>query len=165
MSTESASPPKLEVRIKAPTIPASFSPPIAVSVDLSVINYATSPITVLNWGSPLDPRANVLGVFEIRDADTDETVAMDTIKFARQLPAPQEDFVQISAGGAVDMEITLPRVPLLEGHQYTIQAMGWWQIVWEKPLEDVPPGDLEKLTGGQRAELQSEVVPIKVSSD
>ncbi|KAL4867052.1 hypothetical protein BDV12DRAFT_171883 [Aspergillus spectabilis] len=160
MSDPAPPTPKLEVRLKSPSIPTSFSPPIAVSVQLSVLNTADSPATLLNWGSPLDPRANILGVFEIRDTDTDEVVSLDTIKFSRKLPPPREDLVQISAGGAVDAEVTLPRVPLVEGRQYSIRAKGWWQAVWEKSLEDVPSDDLEKLTGAERGGFESEAVPI-----
>ncbi|KAL4915667.1 hypothetical protein BDW62DRAFT_188048 [Aspergillus aurantiobrunneus] len=164
MSTECTSP-KLAVRLNHPSIPASFSPPVAVSIQLSVLNNAESPTTLLNWGTPLDSRANVLGVFEIRDSDSDEIVTLDTIKFARKLPPPKEDFIQIPPGGAVEAEVILPRVPLLEGHRYSIQAKGWWQAVWEKPLEDVPTDDLEKLTGAERGEFQSEVVPVHVTPE
>ncbi|BCS25153.1 uncharacterized protein APUU_41597S [Aspergillus puulaauensis] len=164
MSTDSASPP-LEVRVVPPSIPASFTPPVAVSIQLSVLNHAESPVTVLNWGSPLDPRANILGVFEIRDSDSDELVTIDTVKFTRKLPPPREDFVQIPTGGTIDTEVTLPRVPLVEGHRYTVQARGWWQAVWEKPLQDVPADDLEKLTGAKRGEFRSEAVPITVAPE
>ncbi|KAL4926143.1 uncharacterized protein BDV17DRAFT_293765 [Aspergillus undulatus] len=165
MSTESESPSsltKLEVRVKSPSIPASFSPPIPLSVQVSVLNNAESPVTVLAWGAVLDPRANVLGPFEIRDADTDEFVTLNTIKFARQLPPPREDFVEIASGGSVDAEITIPLVPLVEGHRYTIQAKGWWQAIWEKALDDVPADDLLRLTGAERGSFESEVVPITV---
>jgi hypothetical protein len=164
MSDPAPPAPGLVVRLKSPSIPASFSPPIAVSVQLSVHNTADSPATLLNWGSPLDPRANILGVFEIRDTDTGDAVTLDTIKFSRKLPPPREDFVQIPAGGAVDAEVTLPRVPLAEGHRYTIQTKGWWQAVWEKSLEDVPTDDLEKLTGAERGGFESEAVPIAVDA-
>lgn len=164
MSTDSASP-ALEVRVVPPSIPASSTPPVAVPIQLSVLNHAESPVTVLNWGSPLDPRANILGVFEIRDSNSDELVTIDTVKFTRKLPPPREDFVQIPTGGTIDTEVTLPRVPLVEGHHYTVQARGWWQAVWEKPLQDVPADDLEKLTGAKRGEFRSEAVPITVAPE
>ncbi len=157
MSTDSASAsasPALEV-----------TPPVAVSIQLSVLNHAESTATVLNWGSPLDPRANILGVFEIRDSDSDELVTIDTVKLSRKLPPPREDFIQIPTGGAIDTEVTLPRVPLVEGHHYTVQAKGWWQAVWEQPLQDVPADDLEKLTGAKRGDFRSDAVPINFTPE
>ncbi|KAL4794028.1 hypothetical protein BDV19DRAFT_390540 [Aspergillus venezuelensis] len=162
MATGSVSVPALEVRVKPPSIPASFTPPIPLSVQVTVANNAESPVTLLNWGSILDPKAGILGVFEIRDADTDEVVALDSIKFARQLPPPLNDFLQVPAGETIDTEIKVPLVPLGEGKRYTIQAKGRWQAVWEKKLEDIPGDDLARLTGAERGEFLSNVVPINV---
>ncbi|KAL6235494.1 hypothetical protein BDW75DRAFT_250804 [Aspergillus navahoensis] len=154
--------PKLEVRMQAPSIPAAFSSPIPLTIQLSVRNNGESPATVLKWGSPLDERANVLGLFEIRDAESDEVVAVNTVKFARQLPPPKEDFVEISPGGEVDAEVKIPLVPLEQGKKYTVQAKGWWQAVWEQALDDVPRKNLEELAGALRGGYSSGVVPIKV---
>ncbi|KAJ0418784.1 hypothetical protein BJY00DRAFT_287361 [Aspergillus carlsbadensis] len=153
--------PKLTVRLHSPSIPASFDGPVAVSVTASVTNTAEAPVTLLNWGSPLDPRANILGVFEIRDADSDEPVALDEIRFRRVLPAPREDFAQIPAGDSIEVKVTIPHAPLIQGHRYTIRAKGWWQAVWEAPLQDVPPEDLKELTGALRGEFVSVPVPIE----
>ncbi|KAL3459503.1 hypothetical protein BJX64DRAFT_291172 [Aspergillus heterothallicus] len=153
--------PKLSVRLHSPSIPASFDPPVPVSVAVSVTNTAESPVTLLNWGSPLDPRANILGVFDIRDADSNEPLILDEIKFRRVLPAPHEDFVQIAPGESADVNVTIPRTPLVQGRRYTIQAKGWWQAVWEAPIEDVPNKDLEELTGALRGEFESNAVPIQ----
>ncbi|KAL4967144.1 uncharacterized protein BDV14DRAFT_170115 [Aspergillus stella-maris] len=160
MATESTSVPALEVQVKSPTIPASFTPPIPLSVQVTVANNADAPVTLLHWGSILDPKAGILGVFEIRNADTDEVVTLDSIKFARQLPPPLEDFVQIPAGKTIDTEIKVPLVPLAEGKRYTIQAKGRWQAIWNKVLEEVPGDDLAKLTGAERGDFLSNVVPI-----
>ncbi|KAL2864996.1 uncharacterized protein BJX67DRAFT_383217 [Aspergillus lucknowensis] len=161
MSSEASSP-KLEVRLKSASIPASFdAPTVSVAIQVAVHNHAASPVTLLSWGSPLDPRANLLGVFEIRDAATGEAVALDTVKFARKLPPPAEDFVEIPPGEAAEVEVTLPRVPLVEGRPYAIQAKGWWQAVWEQPLGDVPAGDREKLAGALRGSFESSAVEIR----
>jgi hypothetical protein len=153
--------PKLTVRLHSPSIPAAFESPVAVSVTASVTNAAESPVTLLNWGSPLDPRANILGVFEIRDAETEEPVMIDEIKFRRVLPAPREDFVEIAPGASAEVKVTIPRAPLDQGKHYTIRAKGWWQAVWEAPLQDVPPEDLNELTGALRGEFASDPVPIE----
>ncbi|KAL2808332.1 hypothetical protein BJX63DRAFT_436242 [Aspergillus granulosus] len=159
--SSSSTTPKLSVRLHSPSIPASFDPPIPVSVRISVTNTAESPVTLLNWGSPLDPRANILGVFVICDADSGESIALDEIKFRRVLPAPPENFVQIPASDSVGVTVVIPRAPLAQGRRYTLQAKGWWQAVWEASLEDVPKDDLEQLTGALRGEFVSNVVPIE----
>ncbi|KAL4819898.1 hypothetical protein BDW67DRAFT_173166 [Aspergillus spinulosporus] len=138
----------LEVRLQCPSV--------------SVQNKGESPATVLKWGSPLDERANVLGIFEILDTENDKVVEITTVKFARQLPPPKEDFVEIPPGGKIDAEVKIPLVPLEEGRKYTVQAKGWWQAVWEQPMGDVPRENLEKLAGALRGEYVSEVVPVEV---
>lgn len=153
----------LQVCLNPPSLeaPSSFSPPVAVPIHLAVLNHAETPTTFLTWNTPLDPRANILGVFEIRDADADQVLVLDTVKFARNLPPPREDFVTIPPGGKVDADVTLPRVPLVQGRQYTIQAKGWWQAVWEKGVEDIPQDELNSLSGDlNRGLFESEAVPI-----
>ncbi|KAL4758785.1 uncharacterized protein BDW70DRAFT_152217 [Aspergillus foveolatus] len=140
--------PNLEVRLQPPSV--------------SVQSKGESPATVLKWGSPLDGRANVLGIFEILDTENDKVVEITTVKFARQLPPPVEDFVEIPPGGKIDAEVKIPLVPLEQGKKYTIQAKGWWQAVWEQPLGDVPRENLEKLEGALRGEYVSEAVPVEV---
>ncbi|KAL4999441.1 hypothetical protein BDV10DRAFT_184333 [Aspergillus recurvatus] len=152
----------LEIRLRSPSIPATFTPPIALTIPLSVSNNGESPVTVLKWGSPLDERANVLGLFEVRDAESDAVVPIHTVKFARQLPPPTEDFVEISPGGKVNAEVKIPLVPLDQEKEYTVTAKGWWQAVWEQPLDDVPRENLEKLAGALRGQYSSEAVPVKV---
>ncbi|KAL4752196.1 hypothetical protein BDW72DRAFT_73557 [Aspergillus terricola var. indicus] len=154
--------PNLEVRLQSPSVPATFTPPIPFTIPVSVQNKGESPATVLKWGSPLDERANVLGIFEIRDAESNEVVEITTVKFARQLPPSKEDFVEIPPGGKIDAEVKIPLVPLEQGKKYTVQAKGWWQAVWEQPLGDVPPDNLEKLAGALRGEYVSEAVPVEV---
>jgi hypothetical protein len=154
--------PNLEVRLQSPSVPATFTPPIPLTIHVSVQNKGESPATVLKWGSPLDGRANVLGIFEIFDTENDKVVEITTVKFARQLPPSMEDFVEIPPGGKTDAEVKIPLVPLEQGKKYTIQAKGWWQAVWEQPLGDVPRENLEKLAGALRGEYVSEAVPVEV---
>ncbi|KAL4978858.1 hypothetical protein BDW66DRAFT_148713 [Aspergillus desertorum] len=158
----SATTPDLEVRLQSPSIPATFAPPIPLTIQLSVHNKGESPVTVLRWGSPLDERASVLGLFEIRDAESEEVVALNTVKFARQLPPPTEDFVEIAPGGEVDAEVKIPLVPLEQGKKYTVKAKGCWQAVWQQPLGDVPQENLDKLSGSFRGEYSSKEVPVEV---
>ncbi|RDW92745.1 uncharacterized protein DSM5745_00067 [Aspergillus mulundensis] len=156
----SSSPPNLEITLSSPSIPPSFSDPLTLTFDVSVTNQGGSPATVLKWGSPLDERANVLGVFEIRDVESDEIVPLNSIKFNRQLPPPKEDFVEIASGGSVTAAVTIPLVPLVGGRSYTLKAKGWWQAVWERSLDDVPESDLDQLKGALRGEFVSEAVPV-----
>ncbi|KAL4899948.1 hypothetical protein BDW74DRAFT_162748 [Aspergillus multicolor] len=158
----SSSNPPLEITLASPSIPSSFSDPITLKFQATVTNEADSPATVLKWGSPLDERANVLGVFEIRDVESDEVIPLNTIKFARQLPPPKEDFVEIQPGESVEASVTIPLVPLVEGRRYTIRAKGWWQAVWESRIGDIPDDDLDKLANALRGEFSSEAVAVEV---
>ncbi|KAL4886029.1 hypothetical protein BJY04DRAFT_213568 [Aspergillus karnatakaensis] len=159
----SSSTPNLQVRLQPPSIPPSFTPPLSLTIHLTIHNPSTTtPTTLLNWGSPLDPKAGILGVFEVRDVETNEPVLLDEIKFGRKLPPAREDFVEIPAGGEVTAEVTIPRAPLEQGKRYTIRAKGWWQAVWESALGDVPEGDLDRLTGALRGDFESEQVPIEI---
>ncbi|KKK20435.1 hypothetical protein P175DRAFT_0532640 [Aspergillus ochraceoroseus IBT 24754] len=158
---ESSSFPSIEVQLNLPTLSAAFSSPIAVPVRVSVRNTGKTCLTVLRWGSPLDPHANILGLFEIRHAESGEPVTLDTIKLSRKLPPSAKELVEIPPSSSVVVEVTLPRVPLVEGHRYTIQAKGRWHAIWAQRLSAVTPQHLENLSTAKRGEFSSPAVPIQ----
>lgn len=153
----------LQFEIAPPVLPALSQPSTIVPVHVSVHNPGThAPVTLLNWGTPLDPRANLLGIFHIRDVSQDTLVPLDTIKVSRALPPSADDLVEIPPGGSVDVVVTLSHVPLVEGHEYSIQAQGTYHAVWEGSRNQVPTTELEKLSGGKRGEFSSNVASISV---
>ncbi|QMW46732.1 hypothetical protein AFCA_010886 [Aspergillus flavus] len=151
----------LQVTITPPIIPA-FSEPPTVPIQVSVHNPSDTPITVLNWGTPLDPSANVLSIFELRDTTENQPVTLPTIKISRRMPPSVDDLVEIPAGSSVEKEVTLPHVPLTMGHEYSVQAKGNWHSVWEGPRENVTAEKLERLGDAQRGKFSSEVVPLRI---
>ncbi|KAB8263637.1 hypothetical protein BDV32DRAFT_146453 [Aspergillus pseudonomiae] len=151
----------LQVTLTPPIIPA-FSEPPTVPIRVTLHNPSHTPITVLNWGTPLDPSANVLSIFELRDTTENQPVTLPTIKISRRMPPSAEDLVEIPAGSSVEKEVTLPHVPLIMGHEYSVRVKGNWHSVWESPREDVTAEKLEQLGDAQRGEFSSDVVPLRI---
>lgn len=152
----------IQVQIAPPHIPAS-SPPLSIPISVTVQNLnKTTPLTLLKWGTPFDPQANVLGIFHIHDKTDDVVVPLDTIKVSRLLPPRPDDLVEIAAGASVENVVTLPRVPLTTGHEYTLQTSGFCQAAWRLPLEDVKMDRLEKFQDTERVEYSSNVVSLQV---
>ncbi|KAE8367557.1 hypothetical protein BDV27DRAFT_123694 [Aspergillus caelatus] len=151
----------LQVTITPPVIPA-FSEPPTVPIQVSVHNPSDTPITVLNWGTPLDPSANVLSIFDLRDTTENQPVTLPTIKISRRMPPSVDDLVEIPAGSSVEKEVTLPHVPLTMGHEYSVQAKGNWHSVWESPRDDVTAEKLEHLGAAERGEFTSNVVALRI---
>ncbi|KAF9892075.1 hypothetical protein FE257_002481 [Aspergillus nanangensis] len=138
-------PPSLQVEITPPVLPPISQSWTSIPVQVSLHNALDVPLTVLNWGTPLDPRANILGIFHIRDTADDTLVALDEIKFSRALPPSEEDLVEVPAGGSVDTVVTLPRVPLVAGREYSIQAQGMCHGLWEDSREAVAATQLAEI--------------------
>ncbi|KAJ5102434.1 hypothetical protein NUU61_004656 [Penicillium alfredii] len=138
------------------------SQPLAVPVQVSIHNAAPSPVTVLRWGTPLDPRAGVLGVFGVCDTTNGQDLPMDTIKISRKLPASVEDLVEIPAQHTLNIVVNLPPLPLEPGHEYSVRAQGTWHAVWESPLADVNASQRQELGGAKRGAFQSNSVLVKM---
>ncbi|KAB8231314.1 uncharacterized protein BDW43DRAFT_282768 [Aspergillus alliaceus] len=151
----------LQVTISPPMISAVSEPP-TVPVQVAVHNPADTTVTVLNWGTPLDPSANVFSIFDIRDTTENQPVTLPIVKISRRMPPSADDLVEIPARSSVEREVTLPLVPLAMGHEYTIQAKGNWHSVWETPRQEVTALHLERLGDARRGEFSSNVVPILV---
>ncbi|KAE8378669.1 hypothetical protein BDV26DRAFT_280941 [Aspergillus bertholletiae] len=152
----------LQVTITPPIISA-FSATSTVPIQVSVHNPSDAPITVLHWGTPLDPSANVLGLFELHDTTENQPVALPTIQVSRLMPPSVEDLVEIPAGSVIQEEVTLSPVPLTMGHEYSVKAKGIWHWVWEGRREDVTTEMLERLGDARRGEFSSNVVPLHIS--
>lgn len=154
----------LQVVLSPPSIspPTSSQPESTVSVGVTVHNPADTTATLLNWGTPFDPLANVLGVFTVEDAGTGEAVPIDTIQVSRKLPAAPDDLLQLPAKTSLDTVVQLPPLPLVTGHEYTIHAEGIWHAVWEGRLEEVTPAQLEDLSDAKRGDFSSNTVAVRV---
>lgn len=136
-----------------PTLEAQevFGLPIKVSVH----NAADSPVTILKWGTPLDPQAAVLGVFEVCDTTNERKVTLPTIMVSRKLPASEEDLVEIQAHQTLDLTVNLPIPSLEKGHEYAVRAQGTWHAVWPTELSNVTPSQLKHNEGANQGDFRS----------
>ncbi|KAA8642050.1 hypothetical protein EYZ11_005568 [Aspergillus tanneri] len=124
----------------------SLSPsPSSLSSSLSVIatihNPTPQPITFLRWGTPLDPRADLLGIFHIHDETLDQPVVLDTVQMNRKWPPSEVDFVQILPASSVEATVSLPldrnKHEDRSGHEFSVQAKGRWHGVWSGTAKEV----------------------------
>ncbi|KAH8432091.1 uncharacterized protein LDX57_009737 [Aspergillus melleus] len=154
----SSTPPTLDVVLSPLVLP--FSQP-TIPIQVAIHNAASTPVTIVNWNTPLDPRAGVLGVFQVRDTTTDDIVPMDELKISRQLPPSADDLVEIPAGRSVEAVVRLPSGTLVAGHEYAIRAKGIWHAVWETPREEVQGLRLEKFENAKRGDFLSNEVSVR----
>ncbi|OQE45059.1 hypothetical protein PENCOP_c002G06751 [Penicillium coprophilum] len=135
--------------------------PFALPIKVSVHNPADSPVTILKWGTPLDPQAGVLGVFEICDTTDQRKVSIPTIMVSRKLPATEKDLVEIQARQTLDVTINLP-VQLEKGHEYSVRAQGTWHAVWPTELSNVTVAQLKDNGGASRGDFLSNESSVSI---
>ena len=152
----------LEVTLATQALDSGAQSPFILPITVSIHNAASSPVTVLKWGTPLDPRAGVLGVFEVCKTGSGQILAPETIKISRKLPPSAEDLVEIAAGQRLDRTVTLPGLHLETGHEYSVQARGIWHAIWEKPLADVTASQLEDFGGAERGSFESNLAIVDI---
>ena len=143
------------------SLPRSSQDPV-VSVGVTLHNPADTTVTLIKWGTPFDPRANILGVFSVEDAGSGEAIPIDTIQISRKLPASPDDLLQLPPKTSLDTVVQLPPLPLATGHEYTVRAQGIWHAVWESRLEEVTPAQLEELSDAKRGNFSSNAVTVKI---
>lgn len=122
----------------------------------------TGTLTILNWSSPLDPMASLLGVFEVSHVDTGKVIDAPTLMINRKRPPPAEDLIELAAQQEVTTQVTLTGVEFTAGQTYSIRATGRWQAVWNEPKKEVQEDSkrLEELSGAMRGPFESEPVVV-----
>ncbi|OQE14677.1 hypothetical protein PENFLA_c036G10416 [Penicillium flavigenum] len=134
----------------------------ALPIKVSVYNAADSPVTILRWGTPLDPQAGVLGVFEICDTTDQRKLSVPTIMVSRKLPASADDLVEIQARHTRDVTVDL-RIPGLEkGHEYSVRAQGTWHAVWPTEISKVTTSQLRDNEGANRGKFLSNESSVRI---
>ncbi|KAJ5889250.1 hypothetical protein N7504_010060 [Penicillium tannophilum] len=136
--------------------------PTSLPLQISIHNPTITPITILRWNTPFDPLASLLNLFEVRDTTTGHTLAADTIKISRKLPASVNDLVEINAGETMTCDATLTGLYLQAGHEYSVRARGIWMAVWLKGLVDVTASQLRSLSGAESGEFESNVAVAEI---
>lgn len=140
---------------------ASQNPETSCQLKATVHNTADHVVTLLNWGTPLDPRANILGVFEVRDTTTDTPVEMVEVMFSRKLPPSSDELVEIAGHDSVTANVILDRAKPPAGKKYSIRAKGWLQTVWDMPKEDAISNHIKELSGGSSGEFVSNTIEVE----
>lgn len=134
----------------------------ALPIKISVHNAADSPVTILRWGTPLDPQAGVLGVFEICDTMDQRKLPVPTIMVSRKLPASEYDLVEIQARHTIDVTVNLPILGLKKGHEYCVRAQGTWHAVWPTELSNVTTSQLRDNEGAHRGDFLSNESSVSI---
>jgi hypothetical protein len=131
-------------------------------IKITVENIGNEKVTLLKWGSPLDRISPMLGIFEVRDVETNAAVEIPVMKLSRKLPPQEDDLVEIGPGDSTEAVVKLPPFGLQAGHSYSIQAKGWWQAVWALPRQTVISTHLQDLSAGQSGSFCSETIVISL---
>ncbi|GIC94901.1 uncharacterized protein Aud_002231 [Aspergillus udagawae] len=76
----------------------------------------------------------------------------------------RDDLVEIPAESSKEQTVTIPWIPLEEGHEYTVEAKGIWHGIWACTRDEVTNLQLESLGEGEaRGKFESERVVFKVT--
>ncbi|KAJ5297313.1 hypothetical protein PENANT_c005G10067 [Penicillium antarcticum] len=145
---------------QAPMIGAKEPPTIHITA--SVHNAADFPVTFLKWATPLDPQAGVLGIFEIWDTKTHQTIPAPVIKVSRKLPASRDDLVELLPRQTLQTTINLPTMNLDKDNEYAIRARGVWHAVWPTELVNITASQLEDTQGASRGEFLSNDSHVRI---
>lgn len=149
----------LPVTIALTSTTLQHDAPIQLSV--SVRNMGNQPLTLLNWKSPLDPKADILGVFQVHDVQEGNLVDSTIVKFSRKLPPPREDLVEIPANEIASQQLKLHPMKLIPDHDYIISTKGNWQAVWQGRANDVTDDELQNNIRAFSGEFKSGGVAVK----
>ncbi|KAJ5715876.1 uncharacterized protein N7483_013057 [Penicillium malachiteum] len=153
----------LKISLETPILLTSNpQSPIVLPLTVFIQNENQYPVTIVKWNTPLDPIAGSLDIFHICDTTSGETLAADTIKISRKLPASHNDLVQIDGGQTIQCQHDLTGLNFQKDHEYSIRAQGTWHAVWKCPLADVTASQIQTLTGDKRGEFQSEFAVFTV---
>jgi hypothetical protein len=132
---------------------SAFPPRLTITVQNT---HESSPLTVLAWGTPLDPLVFKLGVIEVTPLGSEAPLQLATIMIKRAMPPRPESLITIQPGEKSSQEVVLgaPVVDeeLLKGHStLKVRLEGRWSAVWPCEKEDLDKTKLELLGHGEGA--------------
>ncbi|RSL61912.1 hypothetical protein CEP54_005988 [Fusarium duplospermum] len=139
------------------------SPPTLV---VTVKNNNEGPVTLLTYGSPLDPLAPQLGMLYITPEAETKPLEITQLEVQRQWPPADDAVVEIAAGDKKEHELTLmePVIPMdLVFGKATVQLRGKWQAVWPTEKNAVNQTALEAGGAGEDAltgSFESNIIDI-----
>lgn len=113
----------------------------------AVTNHNDHPVTILNYGSPLDALAIQMGTLYITSKDETTPLEVLQIEASRLWPPLEDALIEIGAGQTVSWESTLqePVVPMDSVYERgTVQLKGNWLAVWTQEKAGIDPSELEE---------------------
>ena len=129
--------------------------------------HPASSLTLLSWGTPLDPDGLESGVFHITERRSATRILNVVSRTRHSLPPKRDAFIELEPQHAVTKDITLegPKFSFEKGKEYNIQARGYWKVVWHASVAHAGEKAL-KLSAGATGimswEYESDVVTIKI---
>ncbi|KAH8176921.1 hypothetical protein LIA77_02003 [Sarocladium implicatum] len=139
----------LKVTLEEATPPSSDLIIIA-----TVTNTNESPVTLLDYGSPLDSLALQLGLLRLTPEGAAEPLELPTIQLRRVWPPSRDSLVTIPTDGSLRNEIELKepvvKVEELKGSTYRVKMEGRWQAVWMGEKGDVDVAALDEPGGDDK---------------
>lgn len=142
------------------TVPLSSPLPIEVSIH----NTASTPVTLLDWNTPLDPSAGPLGVVKVYDAQTGNELPINQVVFERGRPPAIEEFIEIPSDTTVKRTLQVPveDKDIQAGREYTVRAEGTWHAVWYSALDETTKEQRGNLANATRGDFLSNVGRVRV---
>lgn len=167
MSTRSSVSPVAGLKVTLEQATAISSSPTIIA---TVTNTNESPVTILDYSSPLDSLALQLGLLSLQPNGAKEPLDLPTIQLRRVWPPGMDSLVTISAGESIKNEIELKepavKVEELRGKTYEIKMTGKWQAVWKGEKKDVDVAVLDAPGGSAdvfKGEYVSESIDVTFS--
>lgn len=142
-------PTKTSLRLNLAVKEPSTTPP-TILITATNLHDSTS-LTLLKWDTPFDDKALLLGVFNIKNVKTGETLPNLNMMINRKTPPPRDAFLEIEPRSAITKELVLSALPgatLEKDAEYEIQAKGRWKAVWYASVKDIGDENLKKMGGG-----------------
>ncbi|BCR90206.1 uncharacterized protein ACHE_60092S [Aspergillus chevalieri] len=142
------------------TVPFTSLLPIEVSIH----NAASTPVTILDRNTPLEPGAGHLGVLKLRDAQTYEEVPIATISASRIEPPLPNEYIEIPPDTTVKrtLELRVDEKDIQVGREYTVRAEGLWSAVWYRALSEIMEEQRDHSLNATTGEFLSNVGRVKV---
>ena len=131
-----------------------------LDIQVKVENTSSSLVTVLTWGSPLDPQAGVLGLFELRDTQDGSVQKGKVLMVNRLMPPSQENLVEVPAKGITERTAHLKMLSLQSARSYEVMAKGEWKGVWGKPQAAIDSQMLASFEGAATGEFVSNKIVV-----
>jgi len=136
---------------------------LVISLIVTVENTGTSPVSILTWNSPLDPRLSALGLLKFMSVSTGKVASGIDLKINHRVPenglfTPEDDcIVRIEGGRSVEREVKVKEmeISLVKGEKYRVRLEGWWGTVW------VGEGEL-RAGEGRMGDFKSEGIEVQV---